>query len=356
MVSILRCSNDPRRRRSARALHAPDPQAAAERPPAPRDSGGPRRGVAASVRRAPPTRRPNASRSRATRAWIALGRGLRLLRRCSWARLRTSPYPSAQRPAVVVGTAWLTAAGPPTAPHVSRPRLVARAPARGDRDRSVGIPVALDLRRAAESLLLSGDRAAAEPPRRRRPPRLRVSAPSRSGSPRRTAPTEEHARRVALLAVQVGEELVLSAAPPARRSRSAASLHDIGKLSVPDAILQEARPARRRRVRDRQATPGAGATSCSASSAASPTRVRRLVLDHHERLDGNGYPRGLDAAELDLDTRILTRLRRLRRARSRRASTAPAWSHEQALALLREEIGHGVRPALRRRTRAGPRA
>ena len=37
-----------------------------------------------------------------------------------------------------------------------------------------------------------------------------------------------------------------------------------------------------------------------------PTAVRRLVRDHHERLDGLGYPNGLTADELELDTRILT--------------------------------------------------
>src|SRR4029077_4530593 len=37
-----------------------------------------------------------------------------------------------------------------------------------------------------------------------------------------------------------------------------------------------------------------------------PPAVRRLVLDHHERLDGHGYPRQLHADQLTLDTRILT--------------------------------------------------
>ena len=42
--------------------------------------------------------------------------------------------------------------------------------------------------------------------------------------------------------------------------------------------------------------------------------VTRLVLGHHERLDGAGYPRGLRGNEIELETRVLDDLRRLRRA------------------------------------------
>ena len=129
-----------------------------------------------------------------------------------------------------------------------------------------------------------------------------ASAPSRSGSPRRTIGNEGHTRRVALRAVLVGEEPRL----PPNRLRSLATgglLHDIGKLSVPDEILTK---------------PGASTRTSSQSSSGilewghAPRRasrllrpVRRLVLDHHERLDGTGYPHGR-TVPTDLETRILT--------------------------------------------------
>ena len=57
------------------------------------------------------------------------------------------------------------------------------------------------------------------------------------------ASTEEHTRRVAMLAVEIGEKLGLS--PNRLRSLAIGGLlHDIGKLSVPDSILQKP-PARR---------------------------------------------------------------------------------------------------------------
>ncbi len=64
----------------------------------------------------------------------------------------------------------------------------------------------------------------------------------------------------------------------------------------------------------------------------------RLVHDHHERLDGRGYPRGLTADQIGLDTRILSVCDvydALITARVYR----PAWTHDQAMALLREETG-----------------
>src|SRR5581483_2734429 len=71
--------------------------------------------------------------------------------------------------------------------------------------------------------------------------------------------------------------------------------------------------------------------------------VRRLVLDHHERLAGDGYPRGLQSGELQLDTRILTVCDVYDALISPRVYRA-AWTHEQAIALLREEAGTAFDP------------
>ena len=130
---------------------------------------------------------------------------------------------------------------------------------------------------------------------------------------RRDVSTEEHTRRVALLAARVGEELKLSAT--ARRHLAVGGLlHDIGKLSVPLRDPQQARQADRRRSSPRSSATRATAASCSRSSAASREAVRGLVSDHHERLDGRGYPRGLTADADEHRDAHPRRLRRLRRA------------------------------------------
>ncbi len=104
---------------------------------------------------------------------------------------------------------------------------------------AVGFTVAHDLRRgAARSRPLLGDlRAPTSSPRRRRSS-ARTSARSSSTLAEKDAYTEEHTRRVALRAVQVGDELGL--APERQRELALGGLlHDVGKLSVPDGILKK---------------------------------------------------------------------------------------------------------------------
>ena len=198
----------------------------------------------------------------------------------------------------------------------------------------VGAPVALDLHRAAQSHALTGGPAAAS---------LVAAEETFLGSRVRALTlrlagkdtyTEEHTRRVALLAVQVGEELGL----PPSRLRSLATgglLHDIGKLAVPDGILKKPGPLTEDEFAVIRRHPEWGHHLLGELGDFSPS-VRRLVLDHHERLDGSGYPRGLSETELDLETRILAVCDVYDALISTRVYR-DAWTHEKAVALLRED-------------------
>jgi putative nucleotidyltransferase with HDIG domain len=153
--------------------------------------------------------------------------------------------------------------------------------------------------------------------------------------------TEEHTRRVAALAVEVGEALGLSAA----RLRDLAIgglLHDVGKLSVPSSILQKPGPLDDDEFEIVKQHPQQG-RELLAELGGFDDRVGRLVLDHHERLDGTGYPRGLSGTELDLETRILAVCDVYDALVSPRVYRA-AWSNSKALALLQEESGVGFDP------------
>jgi HD-GYP domain-containing protein (c-di-GMP phosphodiesterase class II) len=114
--------------------------------------------------------------------------------------------------------------------------------------------------------------------------------------------TREHTRRVAQLAVQVGQELGLRG----KRLRSlavAALLHDVGKLQVPESILCKAAPLTPAEfaVIKRHTADGAALLGHIGGFA----DELPLVRGHHERLDGSGYPDGLRGGELSLEVRIL---------------------------------------------------
>jgi HD-GYP domain-containing protein (c-di-GMP phosphodiesterase class II) len=71
--------------------------------------------------------------------------------------------------------------------------------------------------------------------------------------------------------------------------------------------------------------------------------VARLVRDHHERLDGSGYPRGLGAPDLDIETRILAACDVFDALQAKRVYR-DAWSLDSALELLRREAGTAFDP------------
>ena len=200
----------------------------------------------------------------------------------------------------------------------------------------IGIPVALDLWRGVQSRPLTGDLRAAE---------LVGAEEAFLGSHVRALTvalatkdvyTEEHTRRVAMLAVQVGEELGLQRG----RLRALAVgglLHDVGKLAVPDEVLKKPGPLTDTEFALVQEHPTRGCRLLRELGGFGHD-VLRLVLDHHERLDGSGYPRRLCAAEIDFDTSILAVCDVYDALRSQRVYR-DAWTHEQAIALLHEGSG-----------------
>ena len=199
----------------------------------------------------------------------------------------------------------------------------------------VGVPVALDLHRGAQSRPLAGDLRGTE----------LVSAADGFLGPhvrallRRLAEKDEytarHTRSVSLLAVRMGEELGL---PPARLRELAigALLHDMGKLSIPDSILQKPAALTEEEYAVIRRHPEWGAALVLQLGFG--PQVARLVSDHHERLDGSGYPRGLREPELDLGTRVLMVCDVFDALLSARVYR-DAWTLDDALELLRRECG-----------------
>jgi putative nucleotidyltransferase with HDIG domain len=201
----------------------------------------------------------------------------------------------------------------------------------------VGIPVALDLMRANQSRPLAGDLSGVELVSQEEAylgthiRALMIALAQKDES------TEGHTRRVADLAVQIGEVLGLSA----NRLRALAIgglLHDIGKLQIPDAILKKPGPLTDKEYELVKRHPEWG--DRLAGELGLPARVRELIRHHHERLDGLGYPDRLVSEQLELDVRILAVCDVYDALISTRVYRE-AWSPTQALRTLKAEEGTG---------------
>ena len=114
-------------------------------------------------------------------------------------------------------------------------------------------------------------------------------------------------------------------------------LHDIGKLSIPERILQKPAALDDEEFAVIKRHPEWG-LKLLRELGGFASSVHELVHDHHERLDGKGYPRGLDGESIDLETRILTVCDVYDALVSNRVYRS-AWPQDRALALLREESG-----------------
>ena len=200
----------------------------------------------------------------------------------------------------------------------------------------VGIPAALDLRHSTASRPLVGDLRAADVVADEeaflggRVHALLLRLAEKDGS------TEGHTRRVATLAVQIGEQLQL----PAARLRLLALgglLHDMGKLAVPDAILNKPGKLTDEEFAVIKGHPVAGRELLN-ELGGFPELVLDLVESHHERLDGRGYPNKAAAAKLALEVRILT-VADVYDALTADRVYREAWPIERALALLDEDTG-----------------
>jgi hypothetical protein len=199
----------------------------------------------------------------------------------------------------------------------------------------VAVPVALDLNRSAQSRPLVGDVCGADLVQAEEAflgAHVRALTLSLA---RKDEYTEEHTRRVALRAVQVGEVLGLTGGR-LRALATGALVHDIGKLSVPDAILQKPGPLTDEEFELIKRHPEWGDRMLIDLGFGED--VRHLVRSHHERLDGTGYPHGTGGSLLSLDTRILAVCDVYDALISTRVYR-DAWTHERAVKLLRDESG-----------------
>ena len=149
--------------------------------------------------------------------------------------------------------------------------------------------------------------------------------------------TAGHQRRVTELALAIARKLGLSD-EPCQGIRVAGLMHDIGKLAVPSEILSK--PTKLTEVERDLIQEHPAVAHGILSSIEFPWPVAEIVVQHHERIDGSGYPRRLRGDEILLEARILA-VADVAEAMSSHRPYRPSLGVSAALAEIR--VGRGLR-------------
>lgn len=151
-----------------------------------------------------------------------------------------------------------------------------------------------------------------------------------------------HVQRMAEYTRLVALELGFSPAN-AETLASAAPMHDIGKLGIPDAILCKPGKLTDEEFEVIKSHPLIGAQILEHPDSELLTVAREVALYHHEKWDGSGYPEGLAGENIPIAARIAS----IADVYDALVSIRPykkAWSTEQALALFEEQKGKHFDP------------
>lgn len=154
--------------------------------------------------------------------------------------------------------------------------------------------------------------------------------------------TEGHSRRVVDLTMELARKMGIEEGKLIH-VRQGALLHDIGKMGVPDSILQKKGPLTDSEWKTIHQHP------LFAHNWLKPISYLQPALDipycHHEKWDGTGYPRGLKDEEIPLAARIFTVVDVWDALTSDRPYRS-AWTEEKTLEYIREQAGQHFDPAV----------
>ena len=124
--------------------------------------------------------------------------------------------------------------------------------------------------------------------------------------------TGNHVNRVALYSVEIYRSWAKKQTPPITEVdsfvdvlRVAAMLHDIGKVAISDAILKKPGKLTDDEYEVMKTHPVAGEQLFSSQFSSLDEMSATIALEHHERWDGKGYPRGLSGSSISIEGRIV---------------------------------------------------
>jgi diguanylate cyclase (GGDEF)-like protein/putative nucleotidyltransferase with HDIG domain len=158
----------------------------------------------------------------------------------------------------------------------------------------------------------------------------------------RDQPSSTHLQRVQLYATRLARIVGLPEAE-VQAIKTAALLHDVGKLAVPEHILSKPGRLTEEEFQRVRIHPQVGAEIVGAVPFPSP--VAPIILHHHERWDGKGYPHGLRGEGIPIGARVLTVVDYFEAVTAERPYHR-ALPIDEGVALIKREAGAALDPAI----------
>jgi putative nucleotidyltransferase with HDIG domain len=153
--------------------------------------------------------------------------------------------------------------------------------------------------------------------------------------------TGGHSYRVALTAVRIGQRMGLPAVD-LRALAQGGLVHDVGKMEIPDRVLNKPGSLSEEEMELVRQHPEAGYRMCQ--NLGFMQEELEIVRYHHERYDGSGYPDGLEGEGIPIHARILA-VADVYDALTSERSYRESWSHSRARKWILEERGGKFGPA-----------
>jgi putative two-component system response regulator len=155
-----------------------------------------------------------------------------------------------------------------------------------------------------------------------------------AASEHRDNETGMHVRRIGLYAAEMARLLGWDE-EAVDTIQSAAPMHDIGKIGVPDAILQKPSTLTEDEWVTMKRHTSMGATILKGSTVPFIRMGARIAIGHHEKWDGSGYPKGVQGEAIPVEARI-TALVDVYDAASNRRHYKEPWPEDQVVELIRK--------------------